>query len=362
MKARCRPLLSALADSRTLADLDAAGWDRLIRQANRAGLLPRLALDAEAAGLSERLDVPIQRHLLAAQTLAERQRRAVTWEARKLDQALASLGIPVVLLKGAAYALADLPAARGRLFADVDILVPKSALGKVEAALRLHGWHGTHHSAYDQRYYREWMHELPPLTHLRRQTHLDVHHNLLPETARLKTMPERVIEASEALEGYASLRVPCLEDRVLHSATHLFHEGEWARGLRDLADIDLLLRHGLIHPNGWDALLDRAETLRLQDPLAFALRYARRLLDTPVPDEVLYRSSRHLNQWLWPWRDALFLGGLLSAHPSCRPAYAGLAEFLLYLRSHALRMPLHLLLPHLLHKAWIDLRGENREA
>ena len=42
----------------------------------------------------------------------------------------------------------------------------------------------THHSAYDQRYYREWMHELPPLLHVRRQTALDVHHAIAPETAR----------------------------------------------------------------------------------------------------------------------------------------------------------------------------------
>ena len=362
MKERCQPLLSVLADSQTMAGLDPSGWDLLIRQASGAGLLSRLALEADALGLTESLGKPIQRHLIAAGTLAERQRRAVAWEARKLDQALASLRIPVVLLKGAAYALAALPPARGRLFADVDILVPKSALGEVEAALLMHGWHGTQHSAYDQRYYRQWMHELPPLTHIRRQTHLDVHHNLLPETARLKTMPGRVLEASEALEGYRALRVPCLEDMVLHSATHLFHEGEWGHGLRDLVDLDQLLRHGMLRPNWWNGLLGRAEALNLMGPLALALRYVRRLLGTPVPHDALLRSSSHLNQLAWPWRDALFLGGLHTAHPSCRLPYSGLAEFLLYVRSHALRMPLQLLLPHLLHKAWADMRGEKGNA
>ena len=358
MNDRCYPLLSVLADSRIMADLDLTSWDLLIRQAGRGGLLSRLALEADALGLLERLDEPIQRHLIAAQTLADRQRRAVAWEARKRDQALAGLGIPVVLLKGAAYALADLPPAQGRLFADVDILVPKSTLGKVEAALRLNGWHGTQHSAYDERYYRKWMHELPPLTHIRRQTHLDVHHNLLPETAHLKTKPERVAEASQALEGYAALRVPCLEDMVLHSATHLFHEGEWGHGLRDLVDLDQLLRHGMSRPNWWNTLLRRAETLNLMGPLALALRYSRRLLDTPVPNHALVRSSEYFNQLAWPWRDALFLGGLFTAHPSCRLQYSGLAQFLLYIRSHALRMPLGLLLPHLLQKAWTFMRDE----
>jgi hypothetical protein len=311
-----------------------------------------VALEADATGVTERVAEPVRRHLVAARTLAERQRRAVLWEAHKLDQALARLNVPVLLLKGAAYLLADLPPARGRLFADVDILVPKSSLGNVEAALRLHGWHGAHHSAYDERYYREWMHELPPLTHIRRQTHLDVHHNLLPETARLKTRPELVIESSRLLDGYAVLRVPALEDLVLHSATHLFHEGEWEHGLRDLADLDGLLRYGARREGWWDALLARAAELNLVRPLALALRYCRRLLDTPVPVEVGRAAARSLSRAAWPMRDALFLRGFSLAHGDCRLRGAGVVGFVLFVRAHALRMPLRLLVPHLIRKAW----------
>lgn len=352
MKERCQPLLSVLSGRRSLADLDLAGWDSLLRQAGRAGLLSRLALEAEACGVTDSLTEPIQRHLIAARTVAERQHRAVAWEVRKLDQALVRLGIPVVLLKGAAYAMAELPPARGRLFADVDILVPKAFLGQVEAALQLHGWHGTHHSAYDQRYYRQWMHELPPLTHIRRQTHLDVHHNLMPETARLKTQPDRVIEASQPLAGYRALHVPSLEDLVLHSATHLFHEGEWEHGLRDLTDLDALLRHGMLQDGWWEALWGRAEVLNLALPLALALRYCHHLLDTPIPDAILRESARGLTGMAWPLRDALFLRGFSMAHPDCMLPGAALAAFILYIRAHALRMPLRLLLPHLSRKAW----------
>ena len=76
---------------------------------------------------------------------------------------LATVDVDLVLLKGAAYLMAGLPAARGRVFSDVDILVPVARLAEVENALMLHGWSTTHHNAYDQRYYRQWMHELPPL-------------------------------------------------------------------------------------------------------------------------------------------------------------------------------------------------------
>lgn len=359
MKPRCSPLLEVLAEPGRMAGLDLGEWDRLLRQAHRAGLLSRLAVLATDLHLV----VPPQagRWFDAARSIAERQLRAVRWEARKLDQALASLDTPVLLLKGAAYAMAALPSARGRVFGDIDILVPKPALGQVEGALRLHGWHGTHHSAYDQRYYRQWMHELPPLVHIRRQSTLDVHHNLLPETARIKTRPEQVIASAEPLPGFQALRVPRLEDLVLHSATHLFHEGEWEHGLRDLVDLDALLRHGAGREGWWEGLWRRGEELRLTVPLALALRYAHTLLNTPVPDSLRGAAGRTLFPLLWPLRDALFLRGFAMAHGSFRPRSNSLTTFLLYVRAHALRMPPTLLLPHLTYKAWLGLLSPQTE-
>ncbi|HEC19305.1 MAG TPA: hypothetical protein ENI97_08165, partial [Gammaproteobacteria bacterium] len=43
---------------------------------------------------------------------------------------------------------------------------------------------------------------------------------------------------------------------------------------------------------------------------------------------------------------------LVSDHQSCRRRFTGLAEYLLFVRSHYLRMPLRLLLPHLIRKAF----------
>jgi hypothetical protein len=346
-----------------MTDLDLAAWDRLLRQARAAILLPRLAALTEAHGLMDGLPPEVRRHLRAGRWIAERQTRAVRWEARKLDQALARLGIPVVLLKGAAYTLADLPPARGRLFGDVDILVSKTHLGRVEAALRLRGWHAGQQSAYDERYYRRWMHELPPLTHIRRRSNLDVHHNLLPETARLQTRPDLLIASARPLPGYRALHVPTLSDLVLHSATHLFHEGEWQHGLRDLVDLDALLRHGAgEQPDWWPGLLRRATDLNLRRPLALALRYCQRLLATPVPAGVLAEMAHTYSPLTWIWLDALFLRGLTSFHPQCRAPGTGPAGFLLYVRAHALRMPAHLLLPHLLHKGWLSVRGDSPPA
>ena len=79
--------------------------------------------------------------------------------------------------------LAGRPAASGRVFADVDILIAQPLLGEAESLLTLQGWMSDKLDAYDQRYYRQWMHELPPLQHMRRSSVIDVHHAILPETA-----------------------------------------------------------------------------------------------------------------------------------------------------------------------------------
>ena len=44
---------------------------------------------------------------------------------------------------------------------------------------------------------------------------------------------------------------------------------------------------------------------------------------------------------------------LRPVHPSCHVPGEGLARWLLFVRSHWLRMPLQLLVPHLVRKAWM---------
>ena len=350
MKPVCDALLLALREPDAMAGFDAETWDRVVRQARVAGLLGRLG--ALASSFSGRLPKAVWRHLEAALTLAEQQRRAVHWELRQLGHALQRTEGPVVLPKGAAYAAADLPPAAGRIFTDIDLLVPRTQLGATEAALMLDGWITSPHDAYDLRYYREWMHELPPMQHIRRRTWLDVHHNILPETARRKTRPALILAASIPLPEFPRFSIPEPADQVLHSATHLFHEGEWRHGLRDLVDLDALLRAYGGDPDFWPHLLARAETLNLGRPLYYALRYARRLLRTPIPVNLEAACPEQPGHLATALLDALFLPAFASAHAECRTWFSGPATFALFVRSHWLRMPAHLLIPHLLRKTF----------
>jgi len=343
----------ALREPCVLTGVSLLQWDSLIRQARHAELLSRLAVALQDNGILHKIDAAPRAHLEAALVVARAQEDAVWREVNYVARALSKLDLDIVLLKGAAYLFAGLPAAKGRVFSDVDILIPKRALPEVEAALMLHGWATTHHQPYDQRYYRRWMHELPPLRHVTRATLLDVHHAVHPETARLKPDSAKLLAASIPLANHRRLHVLAPVDMVLHSALHLFQNEELSHGLRDLADMDSLLRHFGEQPGFWQQITVRACELDLVRPLYYGLRYATTILDTPVPAQVLRAAEigrpPHLLHRLM---DALFLRALQPDHAFASDRFTPWARRCLYMRAHWLRMPPLLLAFHLTIKAF----------
>jgi len=287
-----------------------------------------------------------------------RHHHAAQFELEQIADALARTGIPLILLKGSAYLAAGLPAARGRLFSDIDILVPRARLDEAEAALMLSGWKVTALDAYDQRYYRNWMHELPPMQHMQRGNTVDVHHAILPLTARARPDPDKLRAAAVALPGRPGCLTLAPVDMVLHSATHLFYDGEFDKGLRDLLDIHRLLQDVGAVPGFWEALPVRARELELARPLFYALRYSRRLFGTTVPPQALAAVGwGRPNPVLLGLMDALFMRALQPDHESCADRYTALARFALYVRGNWLRMPPLMLARHLFHKAFISPRS-----
>ena len=335
-------------------------WEAVLGQARQSRLLGRLA----ACFLEQGWMPPVCQgpflHLESGLRLTERQQHEVRWEVSRIAHALRHQTTPVVLLKGAAYLMADLPPAHGRLFSDVDLLVPRDQMERVESAMFAAGWMSQERDAYNQRYYRQWMHEVPPMRHVQRNTYIDIHHTITPPTSRFSVDGARLLARIEPVPGYANLYVLAPVDMVLHSAVHLFTEGEFYAGLRDLLDLRDLLRHCARKADFWDALLERASELRLGTPLFHALFHLERLFGAEAPAHVRRRVSelgpgRLSRRWMiW----ALSLA-LRPAHPSCALPWTALARWLLYVRSHSVRMPLRLVLPHLLRKAWMRYFSES---
>jgi hypothetical protein len=276
----------------------------------------------------------------------------VTWEVHCIRRSLAAVDTPVVLLKGAAYLMAGLRPAKGRLFSDVDIMVKRDSLAAVESALFSAGWMVEARDAYTQRYYRKWMHELPPMRHVQRGTVIDVHHTIAPPTSRFRVEGERLLERIRPLGDMVGIYILAPTDLVLHSATHLFQEGELWHGLRDLLDLNDLIVEFAQQPTFWSDLLDRANELGLQIPLSHALIHLERLFGTMPPAQFVARVEALDRNGLSRWLMYRLLNiALRPDHPSCDGPWTAVARFLLYVRSHYLRMPLFLVVPHLIRKA-----------
>jgi Uncharacterised nucleotidyltransferase len=354
--AKYSPLLLLLAGKYPSTGFSPEDWSLLFSEARQAGVLARLAYLVRDSDMYWR-DIPdcFRHHVAAAITHAESFCTDVHRELDHLRTALADLASPVLILKGAAYIRLGRKAGMGRIFNDVDILVERARIGQAEAALMMRGWSTGQIDPYDHRYYREWSHEIPPMTHWRRGTTLDLHHSLLMPTCRVKVNVEQMIRDAIPVEGCSFWWRLRDEDSLLHAACHLMMNSEFKRGLRDLWDIDLLYRE--LAGSTFDfpeKISARARTVGLSSLLATALGLARSYFGTPVPDYLLRDVSPILSR---------LVGCSASVrHHNTRPEGQSLADFLLMLRELYLRLPSGLLAVHLVHKLGGLFESEKRKA
>jgi len=210
---------------------------------------------------------------------------------------------------------------------------------------------GTTLDAYDQRYYRKWSHEIPPLLYPGRLLEVDVHHTICPPFSRLRPDAKQFWANSESSVD-AGIRLLSPVDGVLHAAVHLFFDSDFNGRFRDLVDLhELCIAFGT-EDAFWSALLARAREQGLGRPLYYAVGTLSRVLGTPIPSWAL-REARHfgppppIDRWMTRTLDAV----LSPADPEqWPPAHRG-RLWLLYVRSHWTRMPAHLLIPHLVRKS-----------
>jgi hypothetical protein len=354
--ASVRRLLTALIlEPASVTRLRAAELDLTLRLARRVRLLGRLAAKLEQHHLVDSLPTNAVAQLASAAVAVEARYRITRWELDRIAWVMTrNSQAPPIALKGCAYMLARLPNAAGRMFADVDLLVAERDLANVERTLVANGWEGRKLSPYDEHYYRAWTHELPPMIHVEREVELDLHHNILPRMSRLKPRAELLLEAALPI-GRERFRMLAETDLTLHAMTHLMFDSAMSDCLRDLVDIDDLLRHfAASNPRFWDDLWSRAEALDLERPAFYALRYASRLLRTKLPDEILLRSVSGAPPAPVVWlMDQLVPAALFPLHPDRPSSSARIARLLLYVRSLWIRMPPLLLARHLAFKFYV---------
>ena len=318
-------------------------WSGLISAARAEQLSGSLAVRMEGRDIPPRIASIFE----SARRDSAYARSQALWEAEMARRALAPLEVPVILLKGTAFHAAGLDACEGRSVGDLDILVPRTEIERVEDALLGAGWERMKAAeGYDDLYYRQWMHELPPLIHRTRDRMIDVHHTILPLTARPRPDAEALIADSVALGN--GLRILSPADMIVHAAAHLLADGDLAGGLRNLWDIDRLLRQFAAEdPGFWARLDERARLHQLAEPVARALRLSHNLYGTPL------RAGARTRLGV---ADRLFRARLL-ARNSWGQEEGKALRFGFYVRSHWLRMPPLMLARHL----WTKARGKGAD-
>src|SRR3569623_2524419 len=133
------------------------------------------------------------------------------------------------------------------------------------------------------------MHELPPLIHRDRDRMIDVHHTILPLTARITPDATSLLADSVAISPGVRMLVP--NDMIVHAAAHLFADGDLAGGMRNLWDV-----HCLVEQFGTAGLDRRAPHHGLAKEVARAVRLAAALYGdgeklTPVDHAYLRRVT-----------------------------------------------------------------------
>jgi hypothetical protein len=353
-----RFLLPALRDPAVLTNLGEPAWRDLLARARASGLLVRLGRILTERGLNQIPD-KARVHLAEAACFVRRNQTDLRFEVNRVSRALAHLETSVILLKGAAYLFAGLPPRHSHFAHDLDILVPRQHLERVEQALRAAGWQSSDRSPHDDRYYREWMHEIPPLWHPDRLFAVDVHHAILPTTSRYKPDTQALFASAVPLRE-RSLRVLCPTDMVLHAAAHLFTE-EFISGLRQLAVLHDLLEHFGRDDPFWDELLERSHRHGLERILFYLIRYSGRVFATDVPARITTAVQAHRpNAVALAIMDAAVMSALQAALPDEARPGRRIAVWVLHLRSHWLKMPPLLLARHLAAKLIYRLRGRFR--
>jgi len=343
-------IIQLLNQPRIVREWNATNWESLLEQAYHTGLVARVFYLLNENELTGYIPANLYWHFISAWKLFLAHESDIKKEVAQINGILSVINTKAVYLKGTAYLEEGLICSKGRIFSDVDVFVPKAKLAQAENILKWQGWTLKELDEHDQHYYREWMHELPPMVNTKSGLTLDLHHNLIPIISRIKLDSDALFE--NCLEREVSMSLSN-EDKVLHSAAHLLLDGEFNHGFRDLHDIYLMIQEFNAAENGFiNRLIKRSQALNFEFILYHCLKLQQRLFSIELDEDIFNTLIKNkLSRAKANFIVSLF-EHVLNPLPKKTFLY-NLSSFLLYIRSHWLKMPLKILIPHLFYKSII---------
>src|SRR5450830_539957 len=333
-------LVELLRFPKSMTSVSDVQWNEIIEQGRKTHLMGQLAASLQRGEMLGNIPLAVKRHLELAALTATRRSESALWEIATIRRAV-DPKISLVLLKGGAYLACADDNAVGRTFSDIDILVRRHELPAVEADLMSVGWKPSRMNKYDLVYYRNWMHEVPPMEHVRRHTVVDLHHAINPPVSRFHINPDKLFEHIE--EVRPGVFVLSVTDRVIHCALHLLQEGDSKKLMRDLFDLHLLLRQHFVTVSSIEQLLHRARELKVDRLIGNAIGAAQALFAVEA-------RKNERSGWLQSCVERAAREANGKAMVSGNKASSVMLAY-----SHWMKLPLYILVPHLVRKGFMRM-------
>lgn len=205
----------------------------------------------------------------------------------RVTRDLAAEGIEILALKGAALLAGGVARPAQRTMTDIDLLVIVGSPEHAWKICRAKGWSLVNEASMVELY--QGHHHLAPLLDPDGVTiGLELHRMLLPGSDRLGLNLNAIIARSRVVQvGDVPVRVPSVEDLLLHTCLHFAWSNKFRRGVwRAFADV-----HAIIADPGfdWDRFVSVAITRREKQCCYWTLRLGRVVAEVSVPDDVLNR-------------------------------------------------------------------------
>jgi len=271
--------------------LGAGDWQRVVRGSIRLGQGPTLLTRLRDSGRLAELPSHLQHELETTYYLMALYNTRALADLAALVETMIREGLEPIVLKGGALAGRLYENIALRAVRDLDLLLRPDEIPVAESIMQRLGYTQPFPvERYDSHFH------LPPFVPPRGQPRVEIHTGLIrpffPRQPDLDAMRRR----AEPIEvGRVIARALCPEDQVLHCCLHLAFGDQFVRGVKDLADIDALVRR----PNRFDgeAFVHEVERQGYGRAAYYALERTRRVFGTPIGDANMSRLRRHRLPW-----------------------------------------------------------------
>jgi hypothetical protein len=273
-------------------------WNGFARKTREEGVAPLVYWILCGSGKNSALPESIHQDLRAAYSQTWKQNQDIFNELEILAREFERADIPVVLLKGACFALTIYPDVGTRPMGDLDLLVPAAKLNAAVEIAKTLGYEDCAPEASPG--LRELLnHEICLQKKGARSVTLEIHKSLVADKTFKYAVPvDWFWSQTEALNNprFASLLMLTPAAQILYASAHamLQHGGSTAP-LRWFVDLDRMIRFYGARID-WDLLLSQAKVFEWGSALDAALAQTQEYFGTPISDHVCAELSGYTDR------------------------------------------------------------------